>query len=275
MNGCDMNGTVAQVMLLGTGAACGVPTYYCGCKACEEAKADPRARRTCSSMLVTRNERTLIDCAPEMHLQLDRFGIPEIDRVIFTHEHFDHVGGVPQLEYLVRLKTRKAIDFYCNSQTAEYISTHFEKMADTYRLHVIEAGQRLEFDGIGYTPLLATHCPGAFGYLIELPADAAPSGNPMKVAYFPDTARPCDETLELLRGIDVLVIDATFNGANWMAASHMSIDSSAALAAELGVSKAVLTHMSMHFDTPITLAEVEERLAGTNVFASYDGFQVI
>ena len=76
-------GGKASLVFLGTGAACGVPTFYCGCKACEEARANPHARRTCCSIALIGTGLgpggdapvTLIDACPDVHTQLAREGI--------------------------------------------------------------------------------------------------------------------------------------------------------------------------------------------------------
>ena len=90
---------------LGTGAGCGVPAFFCECPACEEARRDPRARRGDCGVLV-RNERTLLlDTPPDLRHQLEREGVRAVDRVLWTHAHFDHLGGLGELEYMVRLVT--------------------------------------------------------------------------------------------------------------------------------------------------------------------------
>ena len=77
---------------LGTGAGCGVPAFFCECPACEEARRDPRARRGDCGVLV-RNERTLLlDTPPDLRHQLEREGVRAVDRVLWTHAHFDHLG---------------------------------------------------------------------------------------------------------------------------------------------------------------------------------------
>ncbi|MGI6217637.1 MAG: MBL fold metallo-hydrolase [Coriobacteriales bacterium] len=262
------------LVFLGTGASCGVPIYYCDCKACREAEKNPMARRTCSSIAIVRDEVTLIDTAPEIHHQLSREHISDVHRVLFTHEHLDHTGGVPQLEYMIRLRRHVPIDFYCNGHTADYIESHFEMMDDISNIHRIEYGHQMEFDGISYTSISASHCPGAFGYLIEIPAECTSDEKARRIAYLPDTSRPSDDVLDIIRGVDVLIIDGTFNDGNWMPSQHMEIDASVALADELEVGSAYLTHLSMHFDEPITLEELNAKLEGSRTHASYDGLRL-
>ncbi|MDR1016127.1 MAG: MBL fold metallo-hydrolase [Coriobacteriales bacterium] len=260
---------------LGTGASCGVPSYYCGCPACEEALRDPRARRDCSSILIQGEENTQIDTAPELRSQYIREGIRKVERVLFTHEHFDHIGGLPQLEYLVRLQTKRPLPVYGSAETLEAIGRRFDFMADVLEGHQIDLDEELDFDGVRYTPLAAAHCPGTFGYLIETGIS--------RCAYFCDSGRLPEPSFSHLREyaqigqLDYLIIDATFNGENWMPASHHSIDQAIDLAQTLGPKHTLLTHLSMHYDTPITLAELEQRLAdiaGLDIKVAYDGLKI-
>ena len=274
----------ASLVFLGTGAACGVPTFYCGCKACEEARANPRARRTCCSIALIGTGLgpggdapvTLIDACPDIHTQLAREGIEDVERVLFTHEHFDHLGGVPQLEFYMRLKRKEPLPLYCNEQTYSWIEEHDAFMADVLDLRNIGLGDSVSFDGITYTPIAATHCPGCLGYLMEIEPESSHTGNRVRVAYLPDTAYPCPETYRAIEGVDILIVDATFNGGDWMPTQHLDVDKAIALADELGVGHCYLTHLSMQFDEPITADELDAKLAahGTRTTAAYDGLRI-
>jgi phosphoribosyl 1,2-cyclic phosphate phosphodiesterase len=253
--------TVARHTLtfLGTGASCGVPSYYCGCKACEEARVNPWAARDCSGLLIAGSQHTLIDAAPELRTQLIRERVSTIDQVLFTHEHFDHVGGIPQLEFLIRLSGKDPLPIYAGEETLAAIEHQFGFMFDVLDPHLLKAFEPVAIDSVSYTPLPAAHSKGAFGFLIDsgLPDSGSSS---VRVAYFPDTGPLPQQTLEYLSNLDILIIDATFNGANWMPASHHTIDEAIALAQRLGPTHTYLTHLTMHYDEPITLAELEKKL---------------
>ncbi len=270
----DPQNAKATLVFLGTGASTGVPTYYCDCKACKEAEENPEARRTCSSIAVIRSETTLIDTTPDVHIQLRREGIMDIHRVLFTHEHFDHIGGLPQLEYYSRLRSKRPIEIYCNHQTASYLKTHYDFMSDVLSIKESVEWESQIHDGITYTPIPAKHCPGALGYLIEVPEQYSHNNRKHTVGYLPDTSRPIDETLERLQNIDTLIIDATFTCRNWMKESHLDIDSAIELADELNVGQAFLTHLSMQFDEPMTLEELKSKLSHTRCKTSLDGMKL-
>jgi phosphoribosyl 1,2-cyclic phosphate phosphodiesterase len=260
---------------LGTGASCGVPSFYCGCKACEEALQNPAARRGCAALLISGTQNTLIDADPDLRMQLSLARITDIDQVLFTHEHFDHIGGIAEFEFYVRLRSHKPLPVYAGSHTLAAIASQFAFMEETLEPHRIEAWQSLEFDGVRYTALPATHGTQTFGFLIEKLSGEGTAGS-RRIAYFPDTGPLAPEVLERLKGVEVLIMDATFNGRNWMPKSHHTIDEAVRLAQELGAKKTFLTHLTMHYDEPITARELQELLAPHEgaILAANDGLEI-
>ena len=121
---------------MGTGAGCGVPSFFCDCPACEEARANPRARRgDCGTMI--KGEKTLfIDTPPDLRHQCIRENVRRIDEVLYTHCHSDHVGGLLELEYLVQLKQKEALPVYGSAETLAGIAQEFHYM--TYALDMRE-----------------------------------------------------------------------------------------------------------------------------------------
>lgn len=261
---------------LGTGASCGVPTNYCGCKACEEALQNPELQRSCSGLLISGTQNTLIDASPDLRMQLSLARTRDIHQVLFTHEHFDHIGGIPQLEYYVRLISHEPLAVYAGAHTLAAIAEQFAFMSDTLALKPLEPGESVAFDGVRYTPLPATHGTETFGYLIERVQRLDEDAPGKRIAYFPDTGPLQPAVHKHLEGVDVLIIDATFNGNNWMPASHHSIDEAIALAQQLGAKQTYLTHLSLHFDEPITTRELQAYLTpyeGT-VLLPQDGLEI-
>ena len=81
---------------LGTGTSVGVPVIGCGCAVCTS--EDPRNRRLRSSVLVCAGGTTvLVDSGPDLRMQALREGIREIDAIVYTHAHLDHVAGFDEL----------------------------------------------------------------------------------------------------------------------------------------------------------------------------------
>lgn len=267
----NSNNHASELVFLGTGAACANPIFFCGCAVCEEARTNPLEAKTCSSLAICGNETTLIDTAPELRLQLSRERITSIDRILFTHNHFDHTGGLPQVEFAIRLSERDALPVYGTQECLQWLAVHYDWMWDTIAPHVVKPFDQLEFDGITYTALPANHCDGALGYLLQK--------GEYRVAYFPDTGPLQPEVLDALQGIDVLIHDSTFIGRNWYPQTHTTVDGTIALARSLGAKEVYLAHCSMHFDQACTAAELQKTLAQSHtedlhVVLPHDGLRI-
>jgi len=242
---------------MGTGAGCGVPAFFCECPACEEARNDPRARRGDCGVMVTGQQKTLIDTPPDIRQYFNREGVRYIDNLIYTHWHFDHVGGLGELEYMVQLVTKQKVPTYASPYTLASIGKEFEYMMYCLERFEWNPYEELELDGVKYTALPVTHAPGTYGYLIETPET--------RMFYACDTGKLPDETAERVRDVDIMAMDATYWKENNYPHAHHSIQECIEEGLGLGAKKLYLTHLCMHYSEPITLAQLEEYLK------QYDG----
>jgi len=267
-----------RLRFLGTGTSTGVPSFFCDCPACEEARQNPRLSRGCSSVLIQSESggtphntpqntlhNTLIDTAPELREQLNAAQVRDIDALLFTHEHHDHVAGLGALEYYSKLRRKQPLPVYATEQVISYLKIHFDFMAECLAFIAIKPFEPFELGGITYLGLPATHNPHALGYLIQ-----------GSTAYFPDSARLAPEVEARVRGIGTIIFDATFNGSNWMPKAHMTTDTAVSYLQELDCGRGYLTHLALSYDTPITAAQLDERLAplGGRIQAAYDGLAI-
>ena len=86
------------------------------------------------------------------------------------------------------------------------------------------------------------------------------------VAYLTDVKLVPPETMELLRGVAVLVVNALFDRPH---PTHLSIDEAVELARAVGAGRTFLTHLTHRF----AHAELESRLP-EGVSPAYDGLVV-
>ena len=114
----------ASLTVLGSGTSMGVPTIGCGCEVCRS--PDPHDNRTRPSILVEYAGRVvLIDTTPDFRTQALREGIRQVDAVLYTHAHADHILGLDDLRPLSFLRPGK-IPLYAREDTAEVIRLGFE-----------------------------------------------------------------------------------------------------------------------------------------------------
>ena len=85
-----------EILFLGTGTSTGIPQIGCECEVCHS--TDSRDKRLRSSILITHNNKNiLIDCGPDFRQQMLRSNIKQLDAVLLTHHHYDHIAGLDEL----------------------------------------------------------------------------------------------------------------------------------------------------------------------------------
>ena len=91
-----------RVTVLGCGTSSGVPQIGCDCAVCRS--PDPRnSRRRCSIFIEAQGQRILVDTGPDLRQQCLDAGIGEIDALLYTHAHADHVHGIDDLRTINNL----------------------------------------------------------------------------------------------------------------------------------------------------------------------------
>lgn len=254
-----------KLLLLGTSAGNGVPSFYCQCEACVEARKDKTYSRARSAALLDLNsENILIDTPPDIGVQLERFGVEKIDKVFLTHWHYDHFGGLGELEFYVRLKHRVSLPLYLPESALENMKKSFDYLLDCFTLYVYNKDFRLSSEGIDFFPVEANHGIETYGFIIK--------SEKRSIAYLPDTSYLGANTQEILKDVDIILIDATFYGQNWMPDTHLSVEEAVNFCRHLEIPETYLTHLSMHYSQPITSKKLEEEIEKLpGIYLAYDG----
>lgn len=254
-----------RLHFLGTGTSFGIPQIGCDCAVCTS--TDPRDRRTRSGALVEGDTGTLlIDTPPELRLQLVRAGIAQVDAVLYTHEHADHTNGIDDLRVFSQ-RRREALPVYGPSETMERLHAGFAYIFDDRvpafdgtskpRLdtHPVEAGEVVTIAGLSVLPIAFPHGHiRVFGYRIG------------DLAYITDVKAVGEAERALLRGLDVLVLNALW----WRShPTHLSIGEAVAAAEAVGARRTFLTHLTHETGH----AELAARLPA-GIEPAYDGLMV-
>lgn len=104
-----------KVTFLGTGSAYGIPTCGGDWGACDP--DNQKNRRMCQSLLIESGAaRILIDMGPSFREQSIAYGVRDLDAILFTHAHYDHFAGLPELPSFVKWQT-KPITLYAHRDT--------------------------------------------------------------------------------------------------------------------------------------------------------------
>lgn len=224
-----------KITILGCGTSTGVPMVGCGCPVCTS--DNPRDSRTRASLLICYNDHTvLIDTSTDLREQSLRHAIRRIDAVLFSHAHADHVNGIDDLRGFHFIH-KEIIPCFASRETIETLQSGFSYIFN-------------EHEGSGYTPLLAAHEINSpfelFGQsIIPIPLQ---HGMTLSLgyrigdfAYLTDCSAIPDTSIELLQGLELLVID----GLRWAEHPfHFNISGAISAARQLKATRTILTHLT-------------------------------
>ncbi len=253
-----------EMILLGTGTSVGVPMIGCGCPVCRS--TNPRNRRTrCSALLGLPEGNLLIDTSPDLRHQLLREQIGLVHAVLYTHEHADHIFGLDDLR-LMQFHLGGPVPLYCEPVVEERIRKSYDyAFQETAELHA-GAVPQLTFRRIGLQPfdVLGTHViPIRLQHGQRFEVLGFRFGN---VAYCTDVNAVPNASLDKLRGLDVLILDALRPSGH---ATHFSLEEAVEVANKLAPKQTYFTHMSHELEIEATNAMLPPGMA-----LAYDGMRV-
>lgn len=258
-----------ELTFLGTGTSTGVPQLRCGCPTCTSTdKRDHRLRA--SALLEVAGKRILIDCGPDFHQQMLRHGErsrqDRLDALLVTHQHYDHVGGIDDLRPYCYQEEMKESGFpvYCQADVARDLRERlpYSFKADPYPgaprfdLREIEAGKSFQVAGLEVLPVRVNH------YLLDILGFRIG-----ELGYITDAKVVPDDTVEAMKGVDTLVINALRHKPH---ISHITLDEALELISRIKPRVAYLTHMSHDMGR---YAEVAPTLP-ENVFLAVDDLKI-
>ncbi|MFT6361020.1 MAG: phosphoribosyl 1,2-cyclic phosphate phosphodiesterase, partial [Saprospiraceae bacterium] len=112
-----------SITILGTGTSQGIPVIGCDCEVC--LSDNPKDKRLRVSVLVQVGDTNIvIDCGPDFRQQMLREKIKNVDAIIFTHEHTDHVVGVDDVRP-INFRTRQNMPLYAVERVQQDLKNRF------------------------------------------------------------------------------------------------------------------------------------------------------
>lgn len=250
-----------RIILLGTGTSHGIPMIGCDCPVCTS--DDPHDKRTRTSLLVqTPQAAILIDTPPELRMQCLASNVRRVDAVLYTHQHADHITGLDDLRRFNALQ-RSPLTCHANPHTAHVLQRMFPYAftndpaypSAKPELNLSEITDPFEVRGLPITPipLLHGHMP-VLGFRIG------------RVAYCTDCSTIPESSMELLAGLDLLVLDALRIRPH---PTHFNLEQAVEAAHRIGARRTYFTHIAHELPHAQTNARLPQGMA-----LGYDG-QVI
>lgn len=250
-----------KITFLGTGTSTGVPVVACNCDVCTS--DDPRDKRYRTSVMLSRgSSNIIIDCGPDFRIQMLKHKVEDIDAVVFTHAHRDHIAGLDDIRAFNYI-LHKSIDIYGSQITLDAIKEQFPYIfipgryfgAPQLNLHTITEAP-FSIGEFNFIPIQVMHQDmKVFGYRIG------------DFTYITDANYISQAELEKVRGSKVIVINALRNSRH---VSHFSLGEALEILQDLKPEKAYLTHIS-HF---LGKFDAVESKLPTWARLAYDGLQI-
>jgi len=247
-----------KVKILGTGTSQGVPVIACNCNVCQS--TDPNDKRLRASVLLEINETTIvIDAGPDFRQQMLREKINNIDAILITHEHRDHIAGLDDVRSF-NFKKQKPVDIYAELRAREAIKLEYSysfgdnKYPGVPQFNLLDLTDEPFFvNGVKIIPLRVIH--------YKLPVFGFRIGD---FTYITDANYITEEVKEKIIGTKFLVINALRKQKH---VSHFSLSEAIDFINQISPKRAYITHIShqmgLHHD-------VNEELP-RHISLAYDG----
>ena len=257
-----------KITVLGCGNAAGTPAIGNFWGDCDP--KEPKNKRLRASIAVQSDETTLIiDTGPDFRQQLNRAHINDIDAVLYSHAHSDHVAGIDDLRMFFFRYDRTPIPVYANTETLKEMQRRLDYVFDGGKgttkglYHPIvtaneitqhDIGHQMMIGDIEFTPFEQDHTTcTSLGFRI---AD---------FAYSTDMQNLDDASIETLKGVKTWLVDgaAYKKTDNFVHASFQNVFD---MNKRIGAQNVFFTHMSCFMDYKTMVGELPDGYA-----PAYDG----
>jgi phosphoribosyl 1,2-cyclic phosphate phosphodiesterase len=204
-----------------------------------------------------------IDIGPDFRRQMLDAGYHDVHAVLLTHEHNDHTSGLDDLRPINFLHKRN-IPVYCGERTLLEMKKRFyyafdedyqypgKPMVHAVPIHDLP----FQVEGVTIQPIPVEHGDiSIFGFRIGA------------VAYITDAKTISDASMEKLKGLDILILNALRFRPH---PTHLTVEEAIDVFRALKPNRCYLTHISHDMGLQ---ADVQALLP-PGMFVGYDGLRI-
>ncbi|MCZ2128737.1 MAG: MBL fold metallo-hydrolase [Bacteroidia bacterium] len=252
-----------KITFLGTGTSQGVPVIACPCDVCSSANQKDNRLRT--SIKIEINGQTfVIDSGPDFRQQMLRSHTKQLDALIFTHEHKDHIAGMDDIRAF-NYFSQKAIEIYATERVQQALKREFYYVFSDEKypgipevnLNTIKENEPFYIDNVEFTPIQVLH--------YYLPVLGFRIGD---FVYITDANKIEPKEMEKIKGAKVLVLNALRRQKH---ISHFTLDEAIELARRVGAQQTYLTHISHQ----LGLHDIVQKELPEGIHLAHDGLELM
>lgn len=224
-----------NITFLGTGTSQGVPLIGCSCEVCTSTSSYDKRLRV-SVLIEVDGKVFVVDTGPDFRYQMLRAKVTQLDAILITHEHKDHVAGLDDVRAF-NYHQKKAMNVYAHRRVLDTIEREFHYAFADFKYPGVPlinlneiSNQPFIIEGVEVVPVEVMHYMlPVFGFRIK------------DFTYITDAKTITDTEKEKIKGSKVLVLNALQKEKH---ISHFTLEEAVAFATEIGAEKTYLTHIS-------------------------------
>ncbi len=289
-----------KLTFLGTGTSHGVPVIACDCAVCKSSDLHDKRTRSSAYIQTDDNKFILIDIGPDFRTQALRENIRQIDAILLTHSHADHLHGIDDLRNFSCIMSNKPenpqnekydkppIPIYTNHTAAEHLKHSFGYLFSEHaeggghaKISLMEPSAPFKIGSTIVTPIPMMH--GSLETTGWLLSEQADSLEQKSIAYLTDCNYISDDSIKLIQKQAGKLVHLIIDGLRIKEHStHFNFLQALEASSKIGAEHiwfTHLTHNSSHDETAAYIAEHRAEFPGLasakSILPAYDGLSIV